>query len=405
MNEENNKTNKKKSGNKPPLIPTIIKVETDLSGLYDFRYNEVKSNIEFRTKGELEFILLDEKAFNSLWCELNKKGIACSTSLLINVLKSDFIPVFNPFKEFFGSLPVWDGETDYIQLLAETVETTDDDLWHPFFKKWLVAAVGSVINDAVINHSAIVLSGPQGIGKTTWLVNLLPKELLQYYYSGTINPNNKDTLGFIAENFLVFLDELENLNRNELGSIKELITKPAIKFRRPYARTAEDMPHRASFAGSVNHLEFLGDITGSRRFLCFEVVYINYKHGIDLKNVYAQALHLYNNDFKYWFSSEEIDVINNSNEQFRLRTMEEELLRTYFEPCVMEEADLVLSTTDVALWFQERKLLTVNAATNKRLGQALRALSFLRLTKNDRKVYALKEKDLEMVYYNRKRTA
>lgn len=54
---------------------------------------------------------------------------------------------------------------------------------------------------------------------------LMPLELKQYIFSGSINPNNKDTLIHLAECMLINLDELENLNRTEIGSLKELITK------------------------------------------------------------------------------------------------------------------------------------------------------------------------------------
>jgi predicted P-loop ATPase len=44
----------------------------------------------------------------------------------------------------------------------------------------------------------------------------MPKQLKEYIFSGTINPNNKDTLIHLAECMLINLDELENLNKTEM---------------------------------------------------------------------------------------------------------------------------------------------------------------------------------------------
>ena len=59
--------------------------------------------------------------------------------------------------------------------------------------------VGCVLDDKVINHKVIVFSGKQGLGKTTWVEKLVPKQLKEYLFSGTINPNNKDTLVQLSE--------------------------------------------------------------------------------------------------------------------------------------------------------------------------------------------------------------
>ena len=188
---------------------------------------------------------------NSMLRELLKNKVKTNMSGLRNLLYSDFCELFNPFSTYFESLPAWDEQTDYIAQLADTITTTHQDLWHICFKKWLVAMVGCVLDEKIINQTVIVFSGKQGIGKTTWMENLVPKDLKQYLFSGTINRNNKDTLIHLSECMLINLDELENLNRTEIGSLKELITKTHIRIRRAYGHNNETLPRIASFAGSA----------------------------------------------------------------------------------------------------------------------------------------------------------
>lgn len=170
--------------------------------------------------------------------------------------------------------------------------TTKQELWRTCFKKWFVAMVACVLDEKQVNQTVIVFSGKQGLGKTTWIEKLMPNPLKEYIFSGTINPSNKDTLIHLAECMLINLDELENLNKTEIGTLKEIITKTHIRMRKAYGHNNENMPRRASFAGSVNTAQFLNDTTGSRRFLCFEVEHIEYTHEIDINKVFSQALKL-----------------------------------------------------------------------------------------------------------------
>ena len=372
--------------------PTIIdRLETFLSNKYIFRHNIVSGKLEFQYFGKKKWNVMNDFIENSMLRECLKARIKTNLSSLRSLLYSDFCQLYNPFEDYFETLPEYDLQTDYITQLANTITTTKQDLWQQCFKKWLVAMVGCVLNDKVINHTVIVFSGKQGLGKTTWVEKLVPKQLKEYLFSGTINPNNKDTLVQLAECMLINLDELENLNRSEIGSLKEIITKTQIRMRKAYGHNNETMPRRASFAGSVNTAQFLNDSTGSRRFLCFEVEGIQYQHDVDINLVYAQALLLFNDGFRYWFDQEEIKSITENNEQYQLRSPEEELLLTWFEPCTKETATSFLNASQIAAKLAERTKLTLTDGTINKIGKSLKKHKFIRLIRQGNPVYAVKE--------------
>jgi predicted P-loop ATPase len=368
-----------------------IQVERYLKSKYDVRYNVVLGKAEYKLKTEVNYLPVSDYVINSLEREMLNADIPCNVSLLEKTLRSDYSPIFNPFETYFEGLPEWDGKTDHILALAQTVTTTDDTLWIYCFKKWLVALVGCALSDTVINHTVIVFSGKQGVGKTTWLLNLLPDEIKQYCYSGTIDPKNKDTTIHLSETILINMDELESLNRAQLGSLKEIITKSTIRLRRSYGRNNENMPRRASFAGSVNGKDFLSDTTGNRRFLCFEVTSIDYKNTVALSAVYAQALQLFRAGFQFWFDKTEIDRINLNNEQYRNTSIEEELLTAHFTQCVAHDADHFFTTTELLTWLTQKAKLALTDSAKQKMGKALKAHSYLRLKRQNRHVYALKE--------------
>ncbi len=380
-----------------PKPTQIDRLELFLSNKYVFRHNIVSGKLEFQYFGKKKWNVMNDFIENSMLRECLKGRIKTNLSSLRNLLYSDFCPLFNPFEDYFFNLPSYDEKTDYITELANTITTTKQDLWQQCFKKWLVAMVGCVLDDKVINHTVIVFSGKQGLGKTTWVEKLVPKQLKEYLFSGTINPNNKDTLVQLAECMLINLDELENLNRSEIGSLKEIITKTQIRMRKAYGHNNETMPRRASFAGSVNTAQFLNDSTGSRRFLCFELEGIQYQHEVNIDDVFSQALYLFKSGFRHWFDQEEIKNITENNEQYQLRSPEEELLLTWFEPCEREKANNFLNASQIAAKLAERAKITITDGTINKLGKALKKHNFLRLKKNGIFVYALIENSYEEV--------
>jgi predicted P-loop ATPase len=359
-------------------------IERFLRRDHQFRYNTVKGQLEFMKDDKEGFKPLTDRDEYSLWREIQKdkrlkdEGVKCNISYLRGLLVSEFSKLYDPFEDYLYSLAEWDSTTDYISQLASTVRTDNDQLFHRLLMSWLVATVGSMLDPKIVNHTALIFTGKQGIGKSSWIQKLVPSQLKDYYYSGPVNPFNKDTLINLSTCMIIDLDELESMNNTEIGAFKELITKPHIKLRRPYGRYNEDMPRRASFAGSINDAQFLNDMTGSRRFLVFEAFEIDYTHSLDMDRVYSQALTLFKSGYKYWLDEDDIRELEMNNSKFQRTTVEEDLLLQHFETA--GEGDKIhhfYSATEIAGQLSTlAQGFTVNNATTQRLGKALRKNGF-----------------------------
>jgi len=376
------------------------KIEKFLSANYSLRYNIVTAKLEIAPHGSSQFEPMTDYLENSIFRNLHKNNVPVSMAKLRSILQSDFCDRYDPFLDYFTKLQPCDNQTDFIQQLAETVETTDNTFWHYCFKKWIVAVVASLLDPAVVNHTAIIFSGAQGIGKTTWMENLCPRELRPYLFSGTINPNNKDTLVHLTECIFINMDELENMNRTEIGTLKEIITKSAIRIRRSYGHNNESLTRRASFMGSVNTSQFLNDTTGSRRFLCFEATSIQYKHTVNIQSVYAQAMALWQSGFQFYFDKEEVRQISDNNEKYQIRTAEEELLLTWFLPCETSLATNFYSASQILAKLSTRGCINTSTGNVISLGKALKKHGFQKLKKQGLYVYAVKELDFNQVDAN-----
>lgn len=367
-------------------------VEIFLATRGNFKYNVVTGYIEYWCTECAESKVLDDYEINTIHADLARSGIKFPIDTLKNLFKSSFAPKYYPFEEYFLNIPEWDQQTDYIQQLANTVKTTNDELWSLYLKKWVVAMVACLLDETVTNHTMLVFSGEQGLGKTSWFLKLIPEALKDYVFSGSIDPNSKDTLIFISEKMLINIDELEILGRTQLGGLKQLITRDSVKIRRPYGLFSENMPRRASFVSSINHKEFLNDLTGNRRFLCVDAIKIDYRHTVLMSGVYSQAYFLWKSGFQFWFDQSDIEMINKNNEQYRMKSIEEELLLAHFEPCKEVNATDKLSTTEILqLIFAENKSQFHNGSL-QRLGKILTSYKFVKTKKAGRQVYCLKRK-------------
>lgn len=305
-----------------------------LKECYVFRFNIGNKKVEFYKVGEDEmFREMTDIDFNSIKVELALKDNSCSKENLRSIIYSNQWEVFDPYQEFLNMLPLWDGH-DHIADLAATVKTDDDEFWRWSLKKWIVALVGSLNSEETVNQTAIIFCGRQGIGKSTWFCTILPQELRNYYSSGFLDPKERETLVQLSELCLFNMDEVENLKPRNVEGIKELITKPSMYLRRAYTSLSQNYPRRCSFCGTANGINILHDITGNRRFLCQNVLSMDYSlKGIDLYQVYAQAFQLYRTGFQYWLDSKEQALVEKHNARFRAMSLEEELISAYYEPC------------------------------------------------------------------------
>ena len=212
----------------------------------------------------------------------------------------------------------------------------------------------------------------------------------EFIYEGYIQTKDKETNVKLSECILILMDELENMSDRNIDALKMLMTQESIYMRRAYQTISQSYTRRASFAGTVNKKQFLTDLTGNRRFLCFEVENINLNHQVPLNQLYAQLLHLFKTGFQFWFDESEIAMLNEKNAQFRYISVEEEALAAHFEPCHAGEETSFLQTTQILQALVQKtgfKSLSIQV-----LGRILRDMKFERVKRNGVYGYLVKEK-------------
>lgn len=371
-------------------INSIEKAISYLNGHFVVRHNTILDKVEYRKVNATKWIEMNEYLHNSLWKEINKAGIYITKQNLLNILNSDHSPQYDAFRERIEALPVWDGN-DHIDALVNTLDIVypEIDDAKRYIKMWVVALVACMY-DGKPNHTVLTFMGGQGIGKTKWLQRFILSTLADYFYAGALNPGDKDAKIRVAESFLIVIDELESTARYTLPLLKELITCEYINERRPYAARTERLRRRASFAATVNLMEFLKDTTGSRRFLVIEVTSCDHEHTVDMDMVFAQAFHLYKSGFKYYFTAEEGKIVTQNNERFQVgEPIEEFILKCFRLPIEDEKGERFTVTQIGQVLFTNAYLRVIDNKATQIVGNSLVRLGFKKTVSRGKGYYWL----------------
>lgn len=354
-----------------------------------------------------QFVPLEDRDVNTLWRRMSKQATPVRLNDLNVILKPEFVPLFKPFNEYLDGLHVWNGTTDYIAQLANTVHVRSDHArFTEYFRKWLVGMLAGFFNEEVTNHEILVFIGEQGIYKTTWFNFLLPPPLQRYFYT-KVNSNRitKDDQFTLTEFILVCLEEIDEMTLSELNQLKAMTGMKNINERAAYGHNKEHRPHIASFCGTGNNLQFLNDPSGGRRWLPFEVLRIDdpNTHPFNYEGIYSQAYSLWKSGFRYWFSLEDLDALNRHNSDFEAPNLERELILTYFRCPMPGEAGTFASTAYILGHISGGIRQTLSPT---KIGLAMRKVGFvpMRLSSGQRG-YRVVEYSAEEIRCNRDATA
>lgn len=366
-------------------------VEDYLNENYDLRLNIISLDIEITEKDKNTWKVCNE---DSLFIEMRKKNISVPMNNLISILKSNYVPRFNPLKEYFKNLPNWDGERDYISEYAQYVKLTPGEdleqyLYH--FKKWCVRAVKCALIDGYFNKQAFILTDDgkgQNMGKSTWCRNLCPKELSSYI-AEDMGGSDKDSRLLLCKNFLINLDELAALAKKEINQLKSQLSKDQINERLPYDRKNSVIQRVASFIGSTNKSTFLQDETGSVRWLCFVVENIDfsYKTRFNINNLWGQAYALsLNSKFDETISRKDIELNEIRNKKFQELTPEHEMLLRYFRKPITVKSGEYMTSTDIVNYLTTTSYTRLNLRPVN-IGKALSQENYEKKKTNGSTVY------------------
>jgi putative DNA primase/helicase len=230
--------------------------------------------------------------------------------------------IYNPVATWIYSKP-WDG-VDRLPALFETLKEREgfsSQLKRILTYKWLLSAVAAAITpDGFKARGVLTFQGPQGIGKTSWVMSLINDKLLcemLIKVDHLLDPHNKDSILGAITHWIVEIGELDSSFKKDVARLKGVLTSNSDKVRRPYAKTESEYQRRTVFCATVNEENFLVDSTGNTRWWTLPLVSIDYAHGIDMQQVFAQLAVDIQNGAQWWLTNDEEKLLEKHNSQHR----------------------------------------------------------------------------------------
>ena len=318
--EEYRKKNKiKPLKSVPQETLQTMRTEIFLTANYDMRKNLMTGVAEYRMKytEDQTFKPLTEEVRNDMTIEAREQGLKSWDQDVNRFIDSTRIEQYDPVNTWLDSLPAWDGK-DRIGELALRVPT-EQPHWEKYLRYWLVGMVAQWReSDKQLTGNALtpLLIGRQGCGKTRFCKILLPPELRDYY-NDKLNFKNEFDLNIALTSFaLINIDEFDKTTSSQQIVLKYLLSSSDVKFRPPYGKTIKQYRRYTSFIGTTNQQQPLVDPTGSRRFVCVGIPAgknIDFTDNLNHRQLYAQALHLFNKGERFWLEDDEIQTLIEEN--------------------------------------------------------------------------------------------
>ena len=172
--------------------------------------------------------------------------------------------LYNPVAEYLHQCAAsYEADDELLNSVAKSYLGADSELHATFIRKTLIAAVARALSPGCKVDSVCILSGAQGVGKSSfWHV------LAGDWFDDSVGAvSDKDERLKLHQSWFVEWAELEAVfRRKDISAVKAFITTQTDQIRPPYGRTVKEFPRPSIIVGTTNFDEFLADPTGNRRF-------------------------------------------------------------------------------------------------------------------------------------------
>lgn len=214
------------------------------------------------------------------WTDADDAGLRMYTQEILKFNSKDVVEMaFKNHTAKYGSNPVtdylnglkWDGVKRLERLFVDYLGAADTVYTKEITRKAFTAAVARALSPGIKFDTMIILTGAQGIGKSSLL-----KKMGKAWFSDSIKTfEGKEASELVQGVWIVEIGELEAFNRSEVGRIKQFLSQQEDIYRPAYGRHVEWHPRRCVFFGTSNNNEYLRDSTGGRRFWPLDVGIVN----------------------------------------------------------------------------------------------------------------------------------
>lgn len=154
---------------------------------------------------------------------------------------------YDPIVEYLDGL-AWDNTERLDTLFVDYLGAADNEYTREVTRKMFVGAVARAYEPGSKFDNMLILSGRQGIGKSTILRKV---GFDRWFTDGIKTFEGKELCEVIQGKWIVEISELEALNKSEVGSVKQILSQTSDRYRAAYGRIVQEHPRRCVFSVRV----------------------------------------------------------------------------------------------------------------------------------------------------------
>lgn len=248
---------------------------------------------------------------------------------------------FNEVRDYLQNLS-WDGVHRIETSLHDYLGATDNEYVRAVARKSMAAGVARVMTPGCKYDYVPVFTGPQGIGKTTFL-----KTLGMNWHSDSLQSfRGKEAAEMIQGIWIVEIGEMTGYSKSDDNEIKQFLSRCDDVYRQPYGRHTGRFPRKCIFFGTCNDHDFLKDPTGSRRFWPVDVGICAPTRNIwdelpdEVDQFWAEAFYYWQKGEPIYMDTPKLDsMAKDEQEQHREDNVKEGMIRDFLEKTVPDNYD------------------------------------------------------------------
>lgn len=151
---------------------------------------------------------------------------------------------YHPIKEFLAALPEWDEIPRVDTLLVDFLGAADNAYVRAVTRKTLVAAIARVMNPGCKFDTMLVLSGPQGKGKST----LIAKLCGEWFNDSLLLSDTKDKTAAekLQGYWILEIGELAGLKKTDIETLRGFLSRQNDIYRAAFGRRATPHPRQGN---------------------------------------------------------------------------------------------------------------------------------------------------------------
>ena len=255
---------------------------------------------------------------------------------------------FNEVQNYINGL-TWDRVPRLDTLFIDYLGAKDTAYNRAVCRKAFTAAIARAMSPGCKYDNMLILSGPQGIGKST----LLDKMSLGWFNDSIRTFEGKDASELLQGVWLVEVSELDAFRRTDVARIKQFLSLRADRYRAAYGRHVKELPRCCVFFGTTNTMDFLQDTTGNRRFWPVDVGEVEHSKNVWRDLTPEVISQLWAEAKAYWQCGETLYLTGAIEAEAKIK-QEEHRERSVREGLIVEFAERQVPA-DWAKWALDRR--------------------------------------------------